>query len=136
MKEQTPSPVKSFFDIVTIILEKKAYPSDEDIQKHCNQYMCNQMLSCDVQLAEIAHEMGKLKITNKMYFDCLYNGIPKVKKYIKWNATKAKKEQHILYLMEWFRCSQTTAKSYVQLIEKSEMDTIVEYFEKRGVVKK
>ena len=125
---------KSFFDIVSILLEKKPYPSDEDIQKHCNQYMINSMLSCDSQLTEIAHEMSKLKISNKMYFDCLYHGLPKVKKYIKWNASKSKKEQNILYIMEWFRCSHSNAKLYVDLIEKNEMQSIIDYHEKRGIV--
>lgn len=132
---KAPTLVKSFFDIVNVILEKKPYPSDEDIQKHCNQYMINSMLSCDVQLADIAHEMSKIKVTNKMYFDCLYNGIPKCKKFIKWNATKAKKEQDIQYLIEYFGVSQTIAKSYVQLIEESELQEIRDFYEKVGIIK-
>lgn len=128
-------PIGSFFDMVSVILEKKPKPTDEEIKKHCNQYMINMMLSCDAQLAGIAHEMSKLNINNNMYFDCLYNGIPKCKKYIKWNATKAKKEQDILYLMEHFSCTQSLAKQYVKLIEKDEMDEIRDYFTKRGVLK-
>ena len=127
--------IKSFFDIVSIILEKKEIPSDEVIKKHCNQYMINQMFSCDSQLSEIAHEMSKLKISNKMFFDCLYNGIPKCKKYIKWNATKAKKEQNIKYLIDFFKVSPETAKQYVGIIDKKEMQTIIDFFEKRGVAK-
>lgn len=127
--------IKSFFDIVSIILEKKPYPTDEEIQKHCNQFMICSMMSCDAQLAGIAHEMSKMKISNKMFFDCLYNGIPKCKKYIKWNATKTKKEQNILYLMQYFNCSQANAKSYIQLIEKYELDHIVGIYENRGKVK-
>lgn len=126
------TPVKSFFDIVNILLEKKPYPCDDDIKKYCNQYMVNSMLSCDPQFAEIAHKMAQLKITNKMYFDCLYHGLPKCKKFIKWNATKAKKEQDIQYLMEYYGISQTKAKSYVQLIQKEELQFIRESFENRG----
>jgi hypothetical protein len=124
--------VKSFFDIVSIILEKKPIPSNEVIQKHCNTFMISQMLSCDIQFTGIAHEMAKLKISNKMYFDCLYYGIPKCKKYIKWNATKAKKEQNIQYLMDYFGCSQLTAKAYEQLIDAKELNDIREFFENRG----
>jgi exonuclease III len=127
--------VKSFFDIVSIILEKKPYPSDEDIQKHCNPYMVGTMLSCDPQLVEIAYEMSKLKISNKMYFDCLYNGIPKCKKYIKWNANKAKKEQNIKYLIDYFKVSPEIAKQYVGIIAENEMQFIISFFEKRGVAK-
>lgn len=127
--------IKSFFDIVSIILEKKPIPSDEDIQKHCNQFMICSMLSCDVQLAGIAHQMSMMKVSNKMFFDCLYNGIPKCKKYIKWNATKAKKEEQVTYLMRYFNCSQSNAKLYIQLIEKSELEYITKIYENRGRVK-
>lgn len=123
--------VKSFFDIVNAILEKKQV-SREDIQAQCNQYMVGSMLSCDASFAEIAHELAKLKLTNKMYYDCLYHGLPKIKKFIKWNASKAKKEQNIMYLMDYFKCSQNTAKEYESLIEPKELEQIVEHYKTRG----
>ena len=130
MKE--PKPITSFFDIVNIILEKKPIPSIEDINKHCNQYMICQMLSNDIQFTGIAMEMSKLKISNKMFFDCLYNGIPKCKKYIQWNCSKQKKETDIMYLMEYYSCSQTTAKQYISIIDEKELTYIRDYFIKRG----
>jgi len=136
LKEPNPTkPIGSFFDMVNVIFEKKAIPTEEEIKKHCNPYMINMMLSCDAQFTGIAHEMSKLKISNKMYFDCLYNGLPKIKKYIKWNAKKAAKEQDILYLMEYYGCSQTTAKTHEKLIDKGEMDSIRDSFTKRGILK-
>lgn len=130
-----PKGISSFFDIVDILLKKKPIPSDEDIQKHCNQYMVVTYLSCEAQFAEIAHEMAKLKITNKMFFMCLYEGLPKCNKFIKWNASKTKKEQHIVHLMEYFGCSQITAKQYLQLISKEELEKINDIYENQGIKK-
>ena len=129
------SEIKSFFDIMSCIMEKKTIPSLEDINKYTNQYMCNIYLSCDQQLVGIANEMAKIKVSNKMYFDCLYYGIPKCKKYIKWNASKVKKEQNIKYLIDYFKVSPETAKQYVGIIDKKEMQFIIDFFEKRGIVK-
>jgi hypothetical protein len=127
--------IKSFFDIVKVILTKAPYPTDDEINKHTNQYMINMMFSCDEQLAGTAHQMSKARITDRMYFDCLYHGLPKTNKFIKWNAAKAKKEQDVQYLMEYFGCSQLLAKQSEQLIDKSEMDYIRDFFTKRGIVK-
>lgn len=120
------------FDFLNILFEKKQIPSDEDIEKYCNQYVINMTLSCDKQFTEIAHEMSKLKLTNKMYFECLYYGLPKGKRFIKYNASKAKKEQDIQYLMQYYSCSQQTAKEYIQVISDKDMKNVREYFENRG----
>jgi hypothetical protein len=138
MKEKVPKEQKkisSFFDLINIILEKKPYPSDEDIKKHCNPYMLNLTFSNDQQLAGIAHEMSKYRISNKMYFDCMYHGIPKCKKFIKFNSTKAKKEQDIVYMMEHFGVSLSIAKDYIKLIDETELQEIRDFYEKRGVIR-
>ena len=125
--------VKSFFDVANIILEKKQ--GDYIPDKNCNQFMLNSYFSCDQSFVGIAHEMSKLKISDKAYFDCLYYGLPKIKKFIKWNATKAKKEQHIQYIMEYFKCSHETAKDYLILIDDKELKYIISYYEDRGLKK-
>lgn len=121
------------FEFLPIIFEKKKIPSDEDIEKYCSQYLLNLNLSCDRQFVGIAHEISKYKISNRMWFDCLYYAIPKGKRYIPYTATKAKKDQEVLYLMEYFGCSQQTAKEYSFLIDEDEMKEIKNYFEKRGL---
>lgn len=131
MKE--PKPISSFFDIANVIMEKKPIPSLEDIEKFTNQYMINIYFSLDPQFIAIAQEMNTLKITNKMYFDCLYYGIPKCKKYIKWNSEKEKKAETELYIMEYFGCSQSTAKDYLILLDEKELKYITDYFLKRGI---
>lgn len=127
--------VKSFFDIVNIIFQKKSIPSEEDINKHCNQYMINQLLSCDSQLVSLAFEMSKLKISNKEYFNCLYYGLPNTKKFIKYNASKVKEDEDIIYIMQHFNCTKEVAKDYIKLIDKNELKEIINFYTKRGIIK-
>lgn len=120
------------FDFLNIFFEKKAIPSREEIDKDCNQYILNKTFSCDQNLVSLAHEMSKIKVTNKMYFDCMYYGLPRMKKFIKYNAGKAEKIQNIQYLMEYYGCSEQVAKEYSFLISDDEMKQIKDAYEKRG----
>jgi len=120
------------FDFLNIFFEKKKIPADEVIMKSCDQWILNMTLSCSKNFTEIAHEMSKLKINNKMYFDFMYFGIPAGKRFIKYNASKSKQDKHIKYLMEYYHCSQQIAKDYAALIDESEMKNIVAYFENIG----
>lgn len=127
--------INSFFDVMNVIFEKKAIPTNEEIDKHCNQYMMNMLLSCDQQFTEIAHVMSIMKISNKEYFDCLYYGLPKGKRYIPYNAKKTKKDQEVLYVMDYFKCSQQVAKDYLNVLDENELKTIITFYEKRGIKK-
>ena len=126
--------IKNFFDIITCMFEKH-YPSIEDINKHTNIYMINMVLSCDEHFVKLANEMSKLKLTNKQYFDIMYYGLPKGKRYIKYIASKTKKLEDEKYLQEWFGVSQDIARGYVELIDPKEMKEITEYYEHRGIYK-
>lgn len=120
------------FDFLNVVFEKKTYPSEEEIDKFCNQWLLNATFSCDASLVELAHEMSKLRISNKEYFDCLYFGLPNKKRYIQYNAKKSKTEENIKYIMDYYGCSQQTAKDYAVLIDEEEMKKIKDFFEKRG----
>lgn len=128
--------ITKFFDFLNIFFDKKEIPTQEEIDKFCNQYMLNVTFSCDSGLVELAHEMSKLKISNKEYFDCLYYGLPKQKRYIQYNAKKVKADQDVKYVMEYYNCSQQTAKEYVSLMTEEELKSIADMFEKRGIIKK
>lgn len=127
-------PVTSFFQLLDCIF-KKNRPTPEEISKHTNQWMLNMMLSCDLTMAPIAHELSKFKMTNEDYFEFLWTAIPKCNKFIKYNASKMKKEQDAHRIMEYYGCNYQHAKTYVQLIEDSEMVQINDYFDKRGIKK-
>lgn len=130
---KAPVPITKFFDLLNVFFEKKDIPTDEEIQKHCNQFMLNLTLSCDPQMAEIAHEMCKIKISNKEYFDCLYYGLPKGKRYIPYNAQKAKKEEDVQYIAKYYKCNNDVARTYRNLIDDAEAKRITELYTKQGV---
>jgi hypothetical protein len=123
------------FDFLNIFFEKKKHPTIDEINKDCNQYILNMTLSCEKGFTVLAHELTKIKISNKMYYDFLYEALPKGKRYIQYNAGKAKKDQDVSYLMTYFGTSQQTAKEYSDIISDSEMKEIRDYYEKRGTNK-
>lgn len=126
--------IKSPFDFLNIFFEKKHYPSEESIDKYCNQWILNLTFSCDKDLVFLSHLMSKLKLSNKEYFDCLYYGLPKTKRFIQFNAKKIKEdEENIKILMNYYNCSMEVAKEYLNLIDKDELKRLKEFYNKKGI---
>jgi hypothetical protein len=124
-------PVKSFFDIINCLFEKNR-PTNEEIEKHTTQWMVANLLSCDLALVPVAEIITKSKMSNYECFEFLWHILPKQKKFIKYNATKAKEDQDVQYIINFYKCSQKDARSYRELISKDEMKKITEFFENRG----
>lgn len=135
MANTSPTGIKSFFDIANILLKKLPYPSDEDIQKHCNQWMLCSYFSCDEQLAPLAAELARYKMSNKEYFDVIYYGIPKTSKFIRYAAQKMKADITIKNLTRHYECSVEIAKQYMALISEQELEKINEMYEQKGIKK-
>lgn len=127
--------VKSFFDIMDIILKKHDYPDEEEVKKYCSIWLLNMQMSCSESLTQLAHELSKLKLTNKEYFDFCYYGIPKMNIFIKYTAKKAKQDQEIKWISEYFSVSLEQAKQYIKLLPEDEKQQIFEYFNNRGIKK-
>lgn len=127
--------IKNFFGIIDCVLKKGPYPEDEVIQKQTVQWMCNNMLSCDEQLAPLAATLSSLKMSNKEYFDILYFGIPKTNKFIRYAAQKAKADQLNKDVSIHFGVSLEMAKRYIKLLPASEIKYITELYEEKGLKK-
>lgn len=123
------------FDISKNILKKESKLSNEVIDSDVNSFMLNRIFSNDINMCLIANELNKNGYSKKMIYDCYYYGIPKTSKFIPYNSKKEKREEELQYMMEYFQCSQTTAKQYLALISEDEKKTIVEYFKNRGIQK-
>jgi hypothetical protein len=122
------------FDIMKNILKKQPLMSDEDI-KGC-QWMLNKCFSCDPLYAYIADNLNVEGMTDRMVYECYYYGIPKTpSKYITYLAKKPAEEKENKYFMEYFGCSQETAKQYMKMISKDEKTYIIKFFEQRGLRK-
>ncbi len=128
-------PITNFFGITNCFLKKEPYPNDETIEKNTVQWMCNNQISCFEPLTQLAHELSKVKITNKEYFDFCYFGIPKITSFIKYNAVKSKKDQEIKWISEYFSISLEQAKQYFLLLPEEEKVKIFEFFTNRGIKK-
>ena len=123
------------FDTMKLCFTKDKYLSDEELQGYA-QWMMNKQLSCDQTLVFLAHELNK-PMSDRMHYDCLYHGLPKMaKKYIPYLAKKPKEEKEIQYISEYYKVDLSTAKVYHTLLSREELDYIVEFNEKRGVLKK
>jgi hypothetical protein len=118
-----------------IILDKKPRPTDEEIEKHTNIWMLNLYFSCDKQLSELAHQLSKMKLSNKEYFDLCYYGIPKMKSFIQYNAKKVVKEENVKMIMEYYGYNYHNAKQASEIISDNEMKEIVSFFKDRGIKK-
>lgn len=116
--------IKNFFDIFNCITSKQR-PTDEEIDSFTNQWMINLLMSSDLSLAPLAFEMSKMKVTNRQYYEVLDRFIPKCKKYIRWNATKAKKEEETLILMQHFGCCLQNARQHAIIMDEAELKGII-----------
>jgi hypothetical protein len=120
------------FDISKNILKKETKLSSEVIDKDGNPWMLNRIMSNDEKYCILATELNHVGYTNKMVYDFYYHGLVKTNKYIPYNSKKATVDTEIKYLMDYYKCSQATAKQYLVLISKEEKQMIVDFFEKRG----
>lgn len=122
------------FDIMKNILKKQPLMSDDDI-KGC-QWMLNKCFSCDPSYAHIASNLNVSDMSDRMVYECYYYGLPKTpNKFISYLAKKPADEIENKYFMEYFGCSQETAKQYRQMISKDEKKYIIDFFTKRGLKK-
>lgn len=122
------------FDIMKNILKKEPLLSDDDI-KGC-QWMLNKCFSCDQQYANVSIGLNVPNISDRMVYECYYYGLPKTpNRFIKYLAKKPAEEKENAYFMEYFGCSQETAKQYRKLISDDEKKHIINFFEKRGIKK-
>lgn len=132
-EEKNPS---SFFDIMNICLKKLSIPSDDLIQKHCNQWMLCNYLSCCQEFAPLAAELSTLKLTNKEFFDILYYGLPKTNMFIKYNATKAKADARVKNVCNHYGVSPEISKQYIKIMCEDELIKIDDLYAEKGLRKR
>jgi len=125
--------VAKLFDYLKRLTNKTPIDeSQEEFEKGYSQYMINRFFSCDKNLVILAKEMNRSGITNQMHFDFMDVAIPKSKKFIKYNLKKAKKDQDLQYLCEFYKINMDRAREYMRLISEDEMKEVRAFFEKRG----
>lgn len=125
------------FSYVDEVLKKKVIDEPpEEFEKGFNTFMINRVMSCEQSLVLVANEANRPGFTKRMTRDLYFHGLPKINKFIKYSARKAKADTEMKYIMDYFGVNMSTAKDMLQLIDQEELDRIVEYYEKRGKTKK
>ena len=121
------------FDYIGHLTAKTPLKEDEDqFQKDFQPFIINRTFSCDNNLALIANLCNQKAFTKEMTRDLYFYGIPKGKRYIKYSARKEKADKLTKYIMDYYGVNQHTAKQYAELLDQKELDSVVEFYEKRG----
>ena len=124
------------FDMMKNCFVKDKYLTDDELQGY-TQWMMNKIISCDSTLCYLSFELSK-PMTDRQHYDCLYHGLPHIDnkgkgKFIQYLCSKPKKEQEVLYLMDYFQVGQSTAKNYREIISDDEMKKIIDFNVNRGI---
>lgn len=109
---------------------KKPWTSlTEEEQKSINHFLLNKYISLNKDYIEIANEVQSLNIQDPEKLYKIYtNLLPKdtrFHKYIKSNVEKTN-EEHIGYIAKYFECSLENAKDYHILINKEQIEQIIQ----------
>ena len=115
------------FEIVDIINSKKEYDRDEVVTDY-NPWVINHIMSNNMDTVFFAAEMDKfLQLPKGAQFDFYYHGIPKGKRYGKWNKADKSQELLINNLCSILHINQTLAKRYAKLLSDKQKQQIIEY---------
>lgn len=126
----------ALFDYLKSITNKKIYYSTEEDLKGYSQFMVNRFMMSLQSFVPIISELNtEYVLTDRMHYDLLFHAIPKTNSFLKYNMGKEAKEQVLQYVMTYFNIDLNRAKTYMILINKEELDYIVEFYENRGANK-
>ena len=122
--------IKNTFGWMPHINTKKT-PIDEFSDKDWdmfNSYVIHRVLSMNPDYLELVNEVQKLPPQNKKEIYSIYKEfIPKNNKWSKYikSTTKTKSKELISYLKDYWECSNKEALEYYNLLDKSEIVSIL-----------
>jgi len=131
----------TIFDWINQILVTKKHWDEfpEDEQKKFSPFIINRWLSMDSEFIEIVNIFQKYAIGTleprevyKWYCDILPKG-KRFNKYIKGKKDKKYDSELIDIICKHFECSKLQVQDYLDLIDKTELKTILEMY---GIDKK
>ena len=128
----------TIFDWINQILVKKKHWNDftVDEQKKFSPFIINRWLSMEPEFIEIVNYFQKLAIGTleprevyKWYCEILPKG-KRFNKYIKGKKDKKYDSELISLLTHYFECSKVEVKQHLKLIDKIELQEILEKYGK------
>ena len=121
------------FDILNCITEKKEdldFNSDE-VKKAYPIFMINRFMSMsDEAFIPVVNEMNKYPdVDRKTHYRYFCSLIPKRKQYFKYLKKKKNIDDDVLpYIMDYFQCGMKEASQYINTLDKSTIDEILQCY--------
>ena len=108
---------------------------DETLKKDYPPYIINKCLSGHIDCILYANEINQYAhLDNKLQFEYYLNGIPKKKRFSKWS--KKVEDKDIEAITQYYQCNYTRAAEILLIINKKELDLLINKLQKGGVIKK
>lgn len=128
MKKKTP------WDYINSITNKDY---QEDISGF-SPYLTNKYFSASDVLVHLSNGavnlIGAHVLPKRAVYDYYYFVVPQRRMFLKFpKALKASKD--LEYIMNYYNVNERVAKDYLEILDKSEMKEIRDFFEKRGLKK-
>ena len=122
-----------FLPLNSISIKKKISSIDYNFER-IPQYIYNRILANKEQFLPIVNLLNQLQISGEMWYDFLYNLIPKQKQQFIKNNFKENKEidnELINNIMKYFKIDKVSAKLYLEKLNKEEIKEIKKFFKQK-----
>lgn len=105
------------FDIINAINEKKGELAEDELQQFYSPWVVNRGLSNTRDTVLFSNEMNRLwALPKDMQFAFLYHGIPRKRRFGKWNKLNEDKNSIDLILERYPHYSRKRAKEVIPLL--------------------
>jgi hypothetical protein len=120
------------FDILKSINEKSSLAWDDEAVKAYAPFIINRGLSYNMQTIMFANAMNRYpQLDKRMQYDFYYRGIPKGKRYDKWQK-KSDLSSDVLVVKEFYGINNEKAEYALKLLTNDQLTMIKEKLKKGG----
>jgi len=120
------------FDIINTINNKTKLEWDEVTEKTYSPFIINRGLSFNMQTVLFANMMNQYpQLEKRMQYDFYFNGIPKGKRFDKWQK-KLDAEKNVKLLQDFFDINIDRATEALKLLSNEQLDMIKQKMNKGG----
>lgn len=121
------------FDIINSINNKTKLDWDDVTEKSYTPFMINRGLSFNMQTVLFANEMNQFpQLDKKMQYDFYFNGIPKGKRFDKWQK-KLAVDDDVKLIMSFYDINIQRAEEYLKLLSSEQIDVIKQKMKQGGI---
>lgn len=120
------------FDIINSINNKTSLEWDDVTEKAYTPFIINRGLSFNLQTIMFANAMNQYpQISKKMQYDFYFNGVPKGKRWDKWQK-KPELEDNLKAIKEFYSINNERAMEILAILSNEQIDIIKMKLNKGG----